>query len=259
MKIAYIFAPSKFKDSMFQHQGKTRSNRHNVHIAIFLSFIAGVVNMCGIFELNTLVTNVTGHFALFANGIFTFHYTKALTLLIYLSSFLTGSFTSGVMIEWMIAKKKMNIYVLPTVLEASVLLAVPFIKLYFKSVPNEALAALLLIAMGIQNAFVTKISNAVVRTTHLTGLFTDLGIELSQLFFKHNKHTQGKNISTIKLRLNIMTFFFLGVITGGFVYHTIKIYTLILAAVILLSGLIADALHFKYVKRLLRRSKVDFL
>ena len=37
-------------------------------------------------------------------------------------------------------------------------------------------------AMGLQNALVTKISNATVRTTHLTGLFTDLGIELSQLF-----------------------------------------------------------------------------
>jgi uncharacterized membrane protein YoaK (UPF0700 family) len=37
--------------------------------------------------------------------------------------------------------------------------------------------------MGVQNSMVTQISNSIVRTTHLTGLFTDLGIELSQLFF----------------------------------------------------------------------------
>ncbi|WP_409222026.1 DUF1275 family protein [Cellulophaga lytica] len=46
--------------------------------------------------------------------------------------------------------------------------------------------------MGLQNSFVTKISNAVVRTTHLTGLFTDLGIELSQLFFSKSYPHQNK-------------------------------------------------------------------
>jgi uncharacterized membrane protein YoaK (UPF0700 family) len=38
--------------------------------------------------------------------------------------------------------------------------------------------------MGVQNSMVTQISNSIVRTTHLTGLFTDLGIELSQFFYK---------------------------------------------------------------------------
>jgi uncharacterized membrane protein YoaK (UPF0700 family) len=41
--------------------------------------------------------------------------------------------------------------------------------------------------MGLQNALVTKVSQATVRTTHLTGLFTDLGIEFSQLFFTMKK------------------------------------------------------------------------
>jgi len=237
---------------MFQHQGKARSNRHNVHIAIFLSFIAGMVNMCGIFELQTLITNVTGHFAWLTNGVFNMDYTIVITLLIYLLAFLLGSFISGVLIEWMISKKKMNIYVLPTVLETTILLVVPILSVTSDEVPNELLASLLLMAMGVQNAFVTKISNAVVRTTHLTGLFTDLGIELSQLCFKQNIDTQSKNISTIKLRLNIIIFFFLGGIAGGFVYHVIQIYTLIIAAIIIISGLIADALHYRYVKRLLR-------
>jgi uncharacterized membrane protein YoaK (UPF0700 family) len=40
----------------------------------------------------------------------------------------------------------------------------------------------MLFSMGVQNSMVTQISNSIVRNT-LTGLFTDLGIELSQLFF----------------------------------------------------------------------------
>jgi uncharacterized membrane protein YoaK (UPF0700 family) len=45
----------------------------------------------------------------------------------------------------------------------------------------------MLFSMGVQNSMVTQISNSIVRTTHLTGLFTDLGIELSQLFFYKKK------------------------------------------------------------------------
>ncbi|WP_394331199.1 DUF1275 family protein [Chryseobacterium luteum] len=41
--------------------------------------------------------------------------------------------------------------------------------------------------MGLQNALVTRVSQSVVRTTHLTGLFTDLGMDLSKLFFFKEK------------------------------------------------------------------------
>ena len=73
--------------------------------------------------------------------------------------------------------------------------------------PN-LIAFTLLFAMGLQNSLVTRISDAVVRTTHLTGLFTDLGIELSQLFFHRYKDQKDKLFSSIKLRLTIINFFF---------------------------------------------------
>ena len=66
-----------------------------------------------------------------------------------------------------------------------------------------------------QNSLVTQISASTVRTTHLTGLFTDLGIELSQLFF-HNKEEHRKLLwNSIKLRLTIILFFFAGGVFGG--------------------------------------------
>jgi hypothetical protein len=54
---------------------------------------------------------------------------------------------------------------------------------------------------------VTQISNSIVRTTHLTGLFTDLGIELSQLFFIKSQ-TNEKLSASIYLRLSIIIFFY---------------------------------------------------
>jgi len=91
---------------------------------------------------------------------------------------------------------------------------------------GKLMAFLLLFAMGIQNSLVTKISQSTVRTTHLTGLFTDLGIELSQLFF-YKKPEETKKLKTnIYLRFSIITFFFIGCVTGGYVYKQIEMRTL---------------------------------
>ena len=51
---------------MFRHKGKTRTFKHNLRLAALLSFIAGLVNITGVLFLNVLTTNVTGHFAFFA-------------------------------------------------------------------------------------------------------------------------------------------------------------------------------------------------
>ena len=71
--------------------------------------------------------------------------------------------------------------------------------------------------MGIQNSFVTKISNAIVRTTHLTGLFTDLGA---------------------------------GGLIGGLFYSrfNLKLNTLIFGALILLISLFYDDLRYRLIK-----------
>jgi uncharacterized membrane protein YoaK (UPF0700 family) len=95
----------------------------------------------------------------------------------------------------------------------------------------------------------------VVRTTHLTGLFTDLGIELSQLFFYKKPEQQNRLISSIKLRFTIIGFFFLGGITGGVGYLFTGIKILLLASLILILALLYDAVKFQLVtiKRKLTR------
>jgi len=99
--------------------------------------------------------------------------------------------------------------------------------------------------MGLQNSLVTRISNATVRTTHLTGLFTDLGIELSQLFFYKEQESKDKLFTSIKLRLTIISFFFLCGITGGIFYSKIGLYVLLIGTLLLITGMVYDNLKFK--------------
>jgi uncharacterized membrane protein YoaK (UPF0700 family) len=100
--------------------------------------------------------------------------------------------------------------------------------------------------MGIQNSLVTKVSQSTVRTTHLTGLFTDLGIELSQLFFYKKPEQQKKLKTNIYLRLSIITFFFIGCVLGGFAYTSLGIRTLFIASAVLLVALFYDYLRLKF-------------
>ena len=236
---------------MFRHQGKSRTLNHNLRIATVLSFVAGIVNVTGFLAIQQLTTNVTGHFALFINDVAELELWRGTVYFLYIFSFLFGSFVSGLLIELVSKNKKLNIFVLPTLLECTVLILVAILTGFSVLESPDIIACLLLFAMGVQNSFVTKISNAVVRTTHLTGLFTDLGIELSQLLFPKKHPYQKKIVSTIKLRLYIICFFFFGGLVGGFLYTKIGFNVLLIAALILMTGLIFDNLRFRVI--LMRR------
>lgn len=234
---------------MFRHQGKSRTLKHNLQIASVLSLVAGIVNVSGFLAIKQLTTNVTGHFALFIKDLTNFESWKAFLYLAYIFSFLLGSFTSSLLIETFREKKSLNVFVIPTIIECIVLISVAIISDFYLPQATDLIACMLLFAMGLQNSYVTKISDAVVRTTHLTGLFTDLGIEVSQLFFPKIYSHRAAIKSTIKLRIYIITFFFLGGMIGGYLYSGLglKLNTLIVAAIILIGSLSFDDVRYRII------------
>lgn len=239
---------------MFRHQGKNRTAKNNLQIAVVLSFVAGIVNVVGFLFLGKLTTNVTGHFALFIYDVSIMEFWKGTVYFLYIFSFLTGSFISGWLIEAANHYKKHNIFVIPTLVESFSLFGAIALNHFFTDFPTNITACMLLFAMGVQNSFVTKISNSVVRTTHLTGLFTDLGIELSQWIYLRNNNLKGqlgKVKSNIKLRLFIIIFFFLGGLSGGFFFVKMEmnLKALFIPIVVLLLGLFYDDFRFVYLTK----------
>lgn len=233
---------------MFRHQGKTRTLSHNLKIASLLSLVAGIVNVAGFFAVQRLTTNVTGHFAFFVEEVFKLNFWQGFVYFLYIFFFFLGSFVSSFLIEIISQKDDHYIYVVPASIECLILFSIGFLgqDLLIKN-PNT-IAYSLLFAMGLQNSLVTTISNASVRTTHLTGLFTDLGIELSQLFFYKEQEQKHKFLSSIKLRLTIISFFFIGGIIGGILYSKVGIHALIFAAAALVLGLIYDNVKFRLIQ-----------
>ncbi len=234
---------------MFRHKGKTRTLEHNLKIASLLSFVAGVVNIVGFLAVQKLTTNVTGHFAFFVDEVFKLNFLQGFIYFLYILFFFLGSFFSNFLIEFVSKINDRLIYRIPFLIESTILIFAAFLgDFIIKTAPN-VLAFLLLFAMGLQNSLVTSISNATVRTTHLTGLFTDLGIELSQLLFYKLKEQREKLFSSIKLRITIISFFFLGGLFGGYFYTIIELKVLAIVGVILLFGLVYDNIKIRLLRK----------
>lgn len=208
-----------------------------------LSFVAGMVNINGVLSINTLTTNVTGHFAFFAEEFVEARYSKAVIFVIFTLFFLLGAFVCSLLVELVLRIKPSISHAAPMFVEMLILVLVAFSGELFPFTP-VVIASALLFAMGLQNALVTKISKATVRTTHLTGLFTDLGIELSQLFFYRADAEKRKLSRSIYLRMSIITFFFLGGVIGGFLFHHFQLKALLFAGGALVIALLYDTIMF---------------
>lgn len=243
---------------MFRHIGKKRNFIHNIRLAILLCLTAGMVNAAGFIAFSVLTTNVTGHAALLAVNLSEGYYTAVRTVALWLLLFLSGAFLSSLYIGT-VGRDKPYAYSLPLFIEISILVTVGSLgHFYDGSGPaTELFAGSLLFAMGLQNALVTMISGSVVRTTHLTGMFTDLGIDLSAAFL-NRKQWSNDSKRRLLLRLSIITCFLSGGIIGGYMFQLLHYKTFFLPAGILLFTIFYDYFRMKYLKaRSYLHKKID--
>ena len=230
---------------MLRHTGARRSFSHNLRLAVLLCLNAGYINAAGFIAFAVLTTNVTGHAALLAVNLAQMNLRAVRMVALWLLLFLTGAFVSG----WYIGKTgrdKTYAYTLPIVI---VILIVPFVAVfganYRHTLPEtEYFAGSLLFGMGMQNALVSMVSGSVVRTTHLTGMFTDLGIDLSAALLAR-KTPDAAQKRRILLRLAIIGFFLLGGIGGGFAFLHFRFRAFYVPAIILLIALTYDYLRIR--------------
>jgi uncharacterized membrane protein YoaK (UPF0700 family) len=160
---------------MFRHQGPSRSDRQNRLLAGYLAFVGGFVNSVGFVLLGAFTSHVTGNVGRLANDLAYRRYDAAAAVLPMLLAFFVGAFLAGMTVESNFFERVANAY-------GTVLLCEATLLLLFIAVSPSIEAVLLGAAMGMQNSLVTRLSGAVVRTTHLTGVVTDLGIEGARWF-----------------------------------------------------------------------------
>ena len=164
--------------------GNERTREANRHLGLTLAFVAGAVNAGGFLAVAQYTSHMTGVLSSIADNIALGRLALVTAGLASFAAFVAGAAVSTILINWARRRKLHSEYALALLLEA-VLLLVFGIAGHRSMQAASAPAVVLLLCgvMGLQNAIITKISGAEIRTTHMTGNATDLGIELGKLLY----------------------------------------------------------------------------
>ena len=145
--------------------------------AAMLAGIAGMINAVGFLSVaHQGVTHLTGTTTLLGLAIGEGKLGEAGYFLALIAAFVVGAMLSGLLIRersLLLGRR----YGLALVIEAALLcVAVPLLRA--PSVWGDYLASA---ACGLQNAMASTYSGAALRTTHVSGMFTDIGIALGAM------------------------------------------------------------------------------
>jgi len=200
-----------------------RSLQTNIRLGAVLAFVAGAVNAGGFLAVGTYTSHMTGVVSALADHLVLGNLVLAAASLGALLAFLLGAMTTAWLVNWGLREELTCAYGLPLLLESVLLLIFGIFGAVISwwldlLVPLTVL--LLCFIMGLQNAVITKISKAEIRTTHVTGLVTDLGIELGKLLYinRSQRSMAGPvraNRQKLRLHLTLVCSFFIGALCGA--------------------------------------------
>ena len=207
--------------------GQDRTLLANRQLGGLLAFVAGAINAGGFFAVQRYTSHMTGIVSSIADDLATGGFALALAGFAALLSFLAGAACTAILINWAHRRQMQSKYALALLLEAGLLLLFGLVGANLKSlehllIPTAVL--LLCFIMGLQNATVTKISQAEIRTTHMTGVITDLGLELGRLIYWNHAqrgnlvHTVRANRDKLMIHLVILSLFFGGGLVGALAF-----------------------------------------
>ena len=219
--------------------GRDRTETANRHLARYLAFVAGASNAGGLLAVGQYTSHMSGIISAMADNSAAGQVSLVLTGASAVGAFLLGAFLTTLMIRWARSRALESEYALPLVAEALLLVIFGFTGRVFNS-RHDVLGTVMLLwlTIGLQNAMITKLSNHVIRTTHLTGMVTDVGIALGRIAFVRVSGT-GTSINSEVVALRLLTslvgLFFLGGVIGALGFRHIGFFfTLPLAAGLLL-------------------------
>ena len=210
-----------------------------------LACVAGMVNAVGYlgFE-HQAVTHLTGTTTLLGAALAKGDLRAVSHLAAVALAFMAGAALSGVLIQDSTLRLGRR-YGVALVLESLLLFAA--IPLFM----HQQLAGALLAAMacGLQNAMATTYSGSVIRTSHLSGMFTDLGIGLG-----HALRGMPLQMRRLLLCVLIITGFLTGAVIGGLLFVRLGYAALAVPATLTGSAGLAYA---GYRQLQLRRGRAD--
>jgi len=177
---------------------QAHSFRQQARLAITLAWVAGYTNLLSILTCGHVISHVSGTTSDLGRWVVEGSWRAAASAAYLLLVFMSGAVLAAILTDIGRRRGWESVYVLPMIAEAIALSGFAAgVELHDLTVPEKGLALYVMTglasaAMGLQNATITRISSGVVRTTHVTGVLTDLGLELGQFLIDMIQRPRGQ-------------------------------------------------------------------
>jgi uncharacterized membrane protein YoaK (UPF0700 family) len=232
---------------MLVTQGDARNHAINRRLGCALAAIAGSVNCAAFQAVGFFSANMTGNVSILSDRIALGSFAPALFYLAIIIVFVIGAFLSTLLISAGHRRDAKAIYAVSILIEGLLMALLGSMEV---ALPAEHPTSVLVLGssflMGWQNAVVTRISGARVRTTHVSGMVTDIGIELGLSLDAALGRRIAEEPRATRAGLNLhcwtVAAFLLGGAAGVLIYQAVQGYLFIIAASLLLAMSI-DALR----------------
>jgi uncharacterized membrane protein YoaK (UPF0700 family) len=220
---------------MLISQGAARNERINLNLACSLAMIAGALNAAAFYAVGFFSANMTGNVSSLSDHAATAQWGSAVFFLAVVMVCILGAAMSSILINAGRRRGIAGIYAYSILVEAILLAILAAADIWLLTTWRPPLLTLgLAFLMGLQNATVTRISDARVRTTHVSGMATDIGIEIGIavdiLRGKELDAHAAENRTRLKLHVWTIVAFLLGGILGVIAYREVGGYLLLICA-----------------------------
>jgi uncharacterized membrane protein YoaK (UPF0700 family) len=193
-----------------------------------------MVNVVAFLALSTFVSHHTGTLSKVGLGFGEGEFGDALACVLLVMAFTGGSAVCGFLIRKDNVHLGLSLYDFGLLTETGLLVAASL------TAEDEAAKYFAAAACGLQNGMATHWGSAVLRTTHVTGLFTDVGLLVGKLTRKScvrrsdaaSKAQWADDLSKLSLLLSLALAFFVGIYAGAGLYNKMKQYAFFVPAAI---------------------------
>lgn len=202
-----------------------------------LAFQGGYINVAGLLTVHIFVSHITGFSAHFSTNLLNGDYLKSFYFVLVPVFFLFGAFFSSLFTELRNKKQKSPAYIHILYTISFVFFLISFLgykNLFgvfgepFNNFRDFLLLAMLAFVCGSQNAIFTHFSKSIIRTTHLTGITTDLGIGLAKFIINKDQEEGLVN----KIRIDIILSFIFGSIVSVYIFPILQFLGFIIPGII---------------------------
>jgi uncharacterized membrane protein YoaK (UPF0700 family) len=203
-----------------KHHERARRGPNEVQIGVILTFVAGAVDAGGFLLLGQFTAHMSGNASSMADHLHSGAWLVVLAGVAAFLPFLAGAAVSAMLIGGRLRYGSRSPFVPALLLESSLLLAFAgfYPTIRAASYGTDLAIAILSFAMGLQNATSTSLSITRMRTTQVTGIATDLGLELGRLLYWNRRlgSARGPAVVADRAKLAKVVTLLMSFLAGGF-------------------------------------------